>query len=43
MRLTMHKDLVECANGAARGVLWILFAGCVLAATIYDVSHWVVW
>ncbi|HWM47072.1 MAG TPA: hypothetical protein VNR11_09185 [Xanthobacteraceae bacterium] len=42
MRLALKKGYVECANGAARGLLWLLFGACVLAATIYDVGGWIV-
>ncbi len=43
MRLALNKGYVDCANGAARGLLWVLFGGSVVAATIYDVSQWIVW
>lgn len=43
MRLALNKHYVDCANSAARGLLWILFGGCVLAATLYDVGGWIVW
>jgi len=38
MRLALKKDYVQRANGAARGLLWLLLIACVVAATLYDLS-----
>lgn len=38
MRLALKKDYLDRANGAARGLLWLLLVACVLAATLYDLS-----
>jgi hypothetical protein len=41
MRLALNKDYVDRVNGAARGLLWTLLGVCVLAATAYDLRHWI--
>ena len=38
MRLALKRNYVDRATGAARGLLWLLLAVCVLAATVYDLS-----
>jgi hypothetical protein len=42
MRLALNRNIVERANGAARGLLWLLLGACVLAATAYDLGAWIV-
>ena len=41
MRLALNKDYVDRVNGVARGLLWTLLGVCVLAATAYDLRHWI--
>jgi hypothetical protein len=38
MRIALKRNYVERANGAARGLLWLLLGVCVIAATLYDLS-----
>jgi hypothetical protein len=38
MRIALKRHYVERANGAARGLLWLLLGVCVVAATLYDLS-----
>ncbi len=41
MRLALNKDCIGRMNGLARGVLLTLLGVSVLAATAYDLRHWI--